>query len=151
VKRRSPKNVAIARGLYDGPGGFDEPGKSIEAHLSKIESEAAPTPGWIEVVQGWMNDRDADSTDDVIEPPPEEFDSPPAALRHPTAQVVAALTRKTALVGRNETRPLQVTPRDVNRFAASTASEWVAGPTRNVVEQALRDRAVVLSHSPTQQ
>lgn len=264
VKRRSPKNISIARGLYDGPGAFDEPGRTIEAHLSKIESEAAPairrfvaasptsgfsppaeiwrflawqaarTPGWIETVQGWMNDWEPDSTDDVLEPPPEGFDSikdrkrgwcledpqsgrrseihdrkvfeahrkrgwkwvlrsedtlelihmqawyfqvrhfprlswvrlntpndewfitsdravtwlvdgfaetPPAALRHPAAQVVAALTRGTALVGRNEAGPLNVTPREVNRFTASTASEWIAGPTRDVVEQALRDRA----------
>jgi hypothetical protein len=42
IKRRSPKNISIARGLYDGPGGFDQPGASIEAHLAKIESAAAP-------------------------------------------------------------------------------------------------------------
>jgi hypothetical protein len=42
IRRRSPKNISIARGLYDGPGGFDETGASIEAHLAKIESAAAP-------------------------------------------------------------------------------------------------------------
>ena len=68
-------------------------------------------------------------------------DTPPAALRHPTAQVVAPLTRKVALVGRNETNKLHVTPREVNRFIASAASEWVAGPTKSVIEQAIRDRA----------
>src|SRR6266704_3328220 len=41
-------------------------------------------------------------------------DTPPAALRHPTAQVVAPLTRKLALVGRNETSNLEVTPRQIN-------------------------------------
>jgi uncharacterized protein DUF4238 len=73
-------------------------------------------------------------------------DTPPAALRHPTAQVVAPLTRKIALVGRNETHKLQVTPREVNRFTAFAASDWVAGPTKNVVEQAIRDRASALPH-----
>ena len=41
VKRRSPKNISIARSLYDGPGGFTDSGKSIEAHLAQIESAAA--------------------------------------------------------------------------------------------------------------
>ncbi len=263
IKRRSPKNISIARGLYDGPGGFDEPGASIEAHLAKIESAVAPrirdfvatkpgeganpppeiwrflswqaarTPGWIEVVEESVYDWDPNVQTPVVEPPPEgikdirhrvreqimenpdtgerrritgseEFeayrkrgwkwvlnsddklemlhmqawyfqvrhfprlswvrlnapddewfvtsdrgvawmaegyaDTPPAALRHPTAQVVAPLTRKVALVGRHETRALQVTPREVNRFLACAASDWIVGPTNNVVEQAIRDR-----------
>src|SRR5947208_940228 len=41
IKRRSPKNISIARGLYDGPGGLGESGMSIEAHLAKIEGAAA--------------------------------------------------------------------------------------------------------------
>ena len=41
IKRRSPKNVSIRRGLYDGPGGFEEPDVTIEAHLAKIESAAS--------------------------------------------------------------------------------------------------------------
>ena len=64
-------------------------------------------------------------------------DTPPAALRHPTAQVVASLTRKVVLVGRNETHKLNVTPREVNRFIACAASGWIAGPTKIVVEQAI--------------
>lgn len=67
-------------------------------------------------------------------------DTPPTALRHPTAEVVAPLTRKTVLVGRHSAAPLSVKPREVNRFVAFTASEWVAGPTRRVVEQAMIDR-----------
>src|SRR5260370_41743041 len=67
-------------------------------------------------------------------------DTPPAALRHPTAQVVAPLTRKVALVGRHGGRELHVTPREVNRFVAFAASDWVAGPTSDVVQQALSDR-----------
>jgi len=33
VTRRSPKNISIARGVYDGQGGLSEPGETIEAHL----------------------------------------------------------------------------------------------------------------------
>ena len=35
---------------------------------------------------------------------------------------------------------LQVTPREVNRFVAFAASDWIVGPTRCVVETALIDR-----------
>ncbi|MEK6407865.1 MAG: DUF4238 domain-containing protein [Acidobacteriota bacterium] len=72
-------------------------------------------------------------------------DTPPAALRHPTAQVVAPLTRKIALVGRHGTHRLQVTPREVNRFVAFAASDWIVGPTRGVVETALIDRERVIT------
>src|SRR5438132_384285 len=41
IKRRSPKNISIVRGLYDGPGGFADSSASIEAHLAKIEGAAA--------------------------------------------------------------------------------------------------------------
>ena len=67
-------------------------------------------------------------------------DTKPAALRHPTAQVVAPLTRTVALVGRHGTGALNVTPRDVNRLIACLASDWVAGPTNDIVLQALADR-----------
>jgi hypothetical protein len=67
-------------------------------------------------------------------------DTPPAALRHPAAQIVAPLTRKTALVGRHGTSSLQVTPREVNRFVAFAASDWIVGPTRDVVHVAMQDR-----------
>ena len=269
VQRRSPKNISINRGLYDGPGGFDDPSKSIEAYLSQIETEAARairefvvtepiegndpppeiwrflawqaarTPGWLELVQEWMNDWGADDTTEIVEPPPggiehikdrvrsywvqdpqtgqeqevsnfeelkafrnrgwrwilrsddklelihmqawyfqvrhfprlswvrlntpydESFitsdrgvtwladgfpDTPPAALRHSTAQLVAPLTRWTSLVGRHGTEELRVTPRQVNRFIACTASAWVAGPTRIVVEQAIQDRTALQPH-----
>jgi hypothetical protein len=66
-------------------------------------------------------------------------DTPPAALRHPTAQVVAPLTKKFSLVGRHQTDRLNVTPRQVNRFIAFAASNWIAGPTIEVVRQALID------------
>lgn len=67
-------------------------------------------------------------------------DTPPALLRHSTAQVVAPLTRKIAIVGRHGTDRLQVTPREVNRFVAFAASDWIVGPARAVVERSLIDR-----------
>ena len=66
-------------------------------------------------------------------------DTPPAALRHPAAQVVAPLTRTLVLVGRNQLNRLNVTPREVNRSIAYAASNWIAGPTRDTVERTLID------------
>jgi hypothetical protein len=257
IARRSPKNISIARGIYDGPGGFADSDRSIESHLSKIESaaaaalkrvrsagssgvppevwrflawQAARTPGWMKLEQEWINQQ---PDGEVVEPPPDgiadikdrqrllqfenlktgevrytdnkleqkelrrvgwtlklgrddhlellhmqawyfqvrhfprlswvqltapdgEFfitsdrgvawlvdgyaDTPPAALRHHAAQIVAPLTRKMALVGRHGTAPLNVTPREVNRFIAFASNDWVAGPTSEVIERALSDR-----------
>lgn len=257
VKRRSPKNLSIARGFYDGPGGFSEPDASIEKHLAVIESEAAPTfrylasnpesgigpeiwrflawqaartPGWMELEQKWINEQwDGDPVEappafvagmkDRVRPllfenpstgeqrytdsreeqdqlqqngwtrkldradrlellhmqakyfedrhfstlqwvqltaPDNEFfvtsdrvvtwlvdgyvDTPPAALRHPSVQVVAPLTKKLVLVGRHGTSPINERSRSLNRFIACCAADWIAGPTREIVEQALQDR-----------
>lgn len=263
IKRRSPKNISIARGLYDGPGALAGPDETIEAHLGKVESnaslaiskfaaiptgqalslppeimrflawQAARTPGWMELEKRWVNDPPFDPEAELLEPPPPGFekigarfrplcleepgtgvrreattqkefdeyrrrgwkwvlrrddhlemlhfqawyfqvrhfprlswvrlqppngeffvtsdrgvawlvdglaDTPPAALRHPTAQVVAPLTRTLALVGRNEVSALNVTPREVNRLIACLASDWVVGPASDVVRQALADR-----------
>jgi hypothetical protein len=261
ITRRSPKNISIARGLYDGQGGFAESDATIEAHLAKIESaasvairkfaatkigesgpippeitrflawQAARTPGWMEVEQQWANEP-WDPENEVVEPPPQGFenvgnrmrpmcledpktgarrevtveeefhayrkqgwkwifrrddhlellhmqawyfqvrhfprlswvrlqppdneffitsdrsvawladgyaDTPPAALRHPRAQVFAPLTRKVALVGQHGGRKLDVTPREINHRVAFAASDWIAGPTSDVVRQALTD------------
>lgn len=262
IKRRSPKNISIVSGLYDGPGGLENPSASLEKYLSNIESaaafgirrvtaaapgksftvppevwrflawQAARTPGWMKLEAEWAKDR-LPMLDSVVEPPPEgiddildrerpllvenpesserrevraeEFeqyrlegwkwilrnedhlellhmqawyfqvrhfprlswirldtpegewfvtsdrvvtwvvdgfvDTPPAALRDPMAELVAPLTRKTMLVGRNKTGSLQVAPDELNRFVACTASEWVAGPTQKIVERALHLRA----------
>jgi len=262
IERRSPKNISIVRGFYDGIGAFADSDRSIEDHLAQIESEAAfairkfgstssgdgvspdpaiwrflswqaaRTPGWFELEEQWANEP-VDSTAPLVEPPPEGFekikdrprihwvenpesgerreardlaelrdyqrrgwkwhlsaedrleslhmqawyfqvrhfprlkwtrldspeseyfvtsdravawladgfaDTPPAALRHPTAQVVAPLTRNIALVGRHEASALRVTLREVNRFVAFAASDWIVGPTKGVVEQAISDR-----------
>jgi hypothetical protein len=262
ITKRSPKNISISRGLYDGRGGFEEAGATIEAHLAKIESaassairkfaatkvggghaipaeitrflawQAARTPGWMELVERWANEP-WDPHAEVVEPPPDGFDkvrdrmrpmcledpntgsrrevtsesdfhslrtqgwkwilrrddhlemlhiqawyfqvrhfprlswvrlepphgeyfitsdrsvawlvdghadTPPAALRHPAAQVVAPLTSKIALGGRHGAAALNVIPREVNRFIAFAASDWIAGPTADVIRQALVDR-----------
>ncbi|MGB6484023.1 MAG: DUF4238 domain-containing protein [Candidatus Acidiferrales bacterium] len=274
IKRRSPKNISIARGLYDGPGGLSQPNSTVEDHLAKIESEAslaiskfaatrvgearslppeitrflawqaARTPRWMELEQYWVNDPPFDDNarpleapppgfekirdrlrtlcleepgtgirvdvktkgefdayrkrgwkwvlnrDDYLEmlhvqawyfqvrhfprlswvrlqPPDGEFfitsdrgvawlvdglaDTPPAALRHWTAQVVAPLTRTVALVGRHITGALNVTPREVNRLTSCLASDWIAGPTIDVVRQALLDRTEVYRAAPPSQ
>jgi Protein of unknown function (DUF4238) len=263
ITRRSPKNISISRGLYDGRGGFDEQDTTLEAHLAKIESaassairkftaskietgvpipseitrflawQAARTPGWMEIVERWADQTSWDSKAEVVEPPPDGFDkirdrtrpmcledpntgdrrevtsedefhalrgqgwkwilrrdddlemlhlqawyfqvrhfprlswvrlqppdgeyfitsdrsvawladgyadTPPAALRHPTAQIFAPLTRESAPVGRHGAAALGVTPREMNRFVAFAASDWIAGPTAEVVRQALIDR-----------
>jgi Protein of unknown function (DUF4238) len=73
-------------------------------------------------------------------------DAPPAALRDPKAEIVAPLTRTLALVGRHRRDTLNVTPREVNRFVACAASDWIAGPTSDAVRQALADRRSALLH-----
>jgi hypothetical protein len=263
ISRRSPKNISLARGLYDGQGGFAEPDATVEAHLAKIESaastairkfaaeppgaafaippeigrflawQAARTPGWMKLEEDWAREFSLGLAPEVLEPPPPGFekigsrerpmcvenpstgerrevvgqaelityckqgwkwilsrqdllellhlqawyfqvrhfprlswarltaprgdafitsdrgvswlvdgfaDTPPAALRDPKAQLVAPLTRTLALVGRHSTDPLNVTPREVNRFVAFAASEWIAGPSLEVVQRALEDR-----------
>lgn len=260
VTKRSPKNISISRGLYDGHGCFEESEATIEKHLARIESAAssairkfaatkigdgnalpaaiirflawqvARTPGWMSLEQGWVNDP---WPSNVLEPPPDGFNKirirnramhlenpdtgekrqvtspdeffalhrsgwkwllkqedhlellhlhawylqvrhfprlswfrieppdekhfitsdravawlvdgvahmPPGALRHPAAQVVAPLTKKIAFIGQYGHATFCVTPREVNRSIALAASNWIAGPTAEVVQQAIKDR-----------
>jgi hypothetical protein len=269
ITRRSPKNISIERGLYDGQGGFIEPDASIERHLAKVESaaakairqlaaspigqgegvapeiwrflsrQAARTPGWMEFIERWIRDHPDISESDVVEPPPEGYETavlrerpmlmedpetgvrhqvtgadvearrrqgwrfilrrddhlellhwqawyfqvrhfprlswirlqppdgaffitsdrgvswlvdgyegqtPPAALRDPGAVVFAPLTSKLALIGRHGKNAINITPREVNLGIADGASSWIGGPTREVVEQALSDRATLKGH-----
>jgi hypothetical protein len=266
VIRRSPKSISVREGFYDGPGGLDQPGATIEKHLAGIEHEAAMairefvadgpkdikkipkeiwrflawqaarTPGWMEQEGKLMGNWDPNEEIPVVEPPPEgianifnrerdclmenqkngvrrtvrsydEFkklivdgwfwipqladrlealhmqawyfqvrhfprlcwtllkstpgnsfvtsdrviawivdgylDTPPAALRHPDAQVVAPLTPEFALVGRNATHKLNVEVYEVNRLIACLASKWILGNSKIIVEQALADRQCV--------
>lgn len=68
--------------------------------------------------------------------------TPPAALRHPTAEAFAPLTRVAALVGRNAKGIVGMTARELNLKVAFSASKWIAGPTQEVVQQALSDRQI---------
>ena len=71
------------------------------------------------------------------------IDVQPRFLRHPDVQLFATLTRSVALFAYNPTGPPPnpVPVRDVNRIIAMAASDWIAGPTRSVVVEALADRA----------
>jgi hypothetical protein len=68
---------------------------------------------------------------------------PPAALRHPTAQVVAPLSPLVALFGfvQREGRPEQISPRYINLLSAASAERWVFGATFEAVSEALELRA----------
>lgn len=67
-------------------------------------------------------------------------DTPPAALRDATAEVYAPLAKKVALIGRNGVTSLGMTAREINMKVAFCASKWIAGPTKEIVLQALDDR-----------
>jgi len=69
-------------------------------------------------------------------------DTPPAALRDPSAVIIAPLTRRFALIGKHGKEPLNVTARQINQIVAASASNWVAGASRETVEQAMEDRAI---------
>jgi Protein of unknown function (DUF4238) len=66
--------------------------------------------------------------------------TPPSALRHHAAEVVAPLTKNVALIGRNSDREVGLTARQFNLRVAMCASRWIAGPTQEVVQSALLDR-----------
>jgi|GEM_PF-2074485 len=105
IVRRSPRNVSIARGFYDGPGGLVDRNQTIEKKLSEIESDAAfalrefvatppqsragippaigrflawqaaRTPAMLQLFQKW-----SDAMPDLdealfVEPPPEGFEA----------------------------------------------------------------------------
>jgi hypothetical protein len=266
ITRKSPKNLSIVRGLYDGQGGFIEAGATIENHLAKIESaastairklaaspigagfvvqpeiwrflawQATRTPGWMEFIEQWIKEHPDISETNVVEPPPAGFqtarprersmlledpktgiqrevtatseievyrkqgwrfvlrrddhlellhwqawylqvrhfprlswtrlqppegeffvtsdrgvtwlidghhgETPPAALRDPGAVVVAPLTRNLALIGHHGKEALDATSWGINCLTAISASTWIAGPTREVVQRALFDRAL---------
>ncbi len=77
------------------------------------------------------------------------LDAPPCCLRDDSAFLVAPLSRSLALVGRNDSTPWQVTPRQINTLLAAWAHDWVAGPTEDAVAEALRGRRALLRQSVT--
>lgn len=70
-------------------------------------------------------------------------DSQPRALRHPDVQLFATLTRSVALFAHHPSVPPPgaISCQDVNRVLASAAQDWIAGPTRDEVTEALSSRA----------
>lgn len=66
-------------------------------------------------------------------------DAQPRALRHPDVQLFATLTRSLALFAHHPSvpPPRSISYQDVNRVLASAAQDWIAGPTRDVVTEAL--------------
>jgi hypothetical protein len=72
-------------------------------------------------------------------------DPPPRFLRHPNVQLFATLTRSIALFAHHPSAgpPDAITPGAVNKVIASAAHEWVAGPTPQIVAEALSQRGSV--------
>ena len=68
------------------------------------------------------------------------LDAPPACLRHPSAYVLAPISKDLVLVGRHTTERWQVTPSQINAVIACGAHEWIAGPTRSSIESAMELR-----------
>ena len=71
------------------------------------------------------------------------IDDPPSALQHPSVQLFAALTRSVALFAyRAEASPPSEVPyTTLNNAIASASQEWIAGPTREAVTDAMRSRS----------
>ncbi len=75
---------------------------------------------------------------------PDCLDAPPCCLRDPSAFLIAPLSRDLVLVGRNNLEPWEITPREVNRLLATWSYDWIAGPTEDVVANAILDRQKTL-------
>lgn len=70
------------------------------------------------------------------------FDAAPYLLRHPNVQIVAPLTPSLALFAYHPwgRKPDSVRAADVNRIIANAAHEWIAGPTKSNIREALSIR-----------
>jgi hypothetical protein len=79
---------------------------------------------------------------------PGRLNAPPNCLRDPRAFLIAPLSRSLVLVARNSSEPWSVTPEQVNAMAAAWASDWIVGPTRVTVADALRDSEFLRGPSP---
>ena len=66
---------------------------------------------------------------------------PPAALRHPTAQLIAPLSPRVALLGSASLRrdAPGIKPEYVNLLSAVSALSWIFGPANSVVENVLKN------------
>jgi hypothetical protein len=72
------------------------------------------------------------------------IEAPPSCLRDPSAYVLAPLSRELVLIGRHTTDSWHVTPGQINALIACWAHEWIAGPTKQTVEDALSARRFAL-------
>lgn len=72
----------------------------------------------------------------------DSINTQPRTLRHPDVQLFAPLTRSLALFAhhRSASPPREISYRDVNSVLASAARDWIAGPTRDIVAEALSQR-----------
>jgi hypothetical protein len=71
---------------------------------------------------------------------PDCLDAPPCCLRDPSAFLIAPLSPSLVLVGRNDSHPWALTPRQVNAILAAWSYDWIAGPAVDVIANALHDR-----------
>lgn len=74
-------------------------------------------------------------------------EAPPSALRHPSAYVLAPVSKTLLLLGRHTSEPWAVTPTQVNAVMASWAQTWIAGPTEATVRSALENRQPAVAPS----
>jgi hypothetical protein len=72
------------------------------------------------------------------------FDAPPSSLRHPSAYLLAPVSKDLCLVGRHTAEPWIVTPAHVNAVIATWAQEWIVGSAEATVASALADRQLIL-------
>jgi hypothetical protein len=72
------------------------------------------------------------------------IDAPPSCLRHPSAYVLAPISRDLVLVGRHSADPWQVTSSRINAVIACWAHYWIAGPTKATIESALEGRRLAI-------
>jgi hypothetical protein len=75
------------------------------------------------------------------------IEAPPSALRHPSAYVLAPISKTLLLLGRHTSEPWVVTPAQINAVMASWAQTWIAGPTEATVRHALERRQPTLATS----
>ncbi len=66
--------------------------------------------------------------------------APPSSLRDQTAYVLAPISHNLVLVGRYQADPWHVTSAQINTVIAIWASDWIVGPTKQVVARALEAR-----------
>lgn len=70
-------------------------------------------------------------------------DEPPSCLRDPSAYVIAPISRELVLIGRYTKDDWNVSSSHINTIIACCAHYWIAGPTKQTVEDALSARKLL--------